>query len=302
MHVVAIDKPYVLAFLAFLERRLALITEESQLCEAIQSIGMLRMASESTLAEIKLPSVASLANSTCSTADDENLFFDEQIRDACDHIMSLFASRASTMVSQLRAGSLRTILTTLSSLPSQDDELIRVIEREVKFRLSMLMKTGHSNIAELLDKATASATAVDRILFGSHGDSSSTLSALKHRLKALFGSSGDGLVGEEETNDETIRPLTASAIRDKLRLKLKEALHYITAAAAKVETSTKVCHVSIDRSINTAEHDVLFELGRCSELIDKYRRPDFAFGAGQRRVDRNRGLDMTKRAQSRLLP
>lgn len=282
MRVVATNKPYVIDFLTLFESRVASITEESELSDAMQSIGILRDRSNLGIAETKILSAtdanntffALLNTTSTSTPRDEEVAAGEHIHDACDRLQSLLAVRLTAAVAKFSAGKLSKILTSLITQPAQDDDLVNAIQHEVEVRLAMMGAAKESDILELLENAAASTNAADRILAGSRDGTKSPLSALKDRVKGLFRLTGGDPVDGVTTNDAPRR--FQPVLVEELRVELKQALKCIADAAVKLERTNKIYKASVDQSIYSAEYDILLELGRCDELIDRYRRVSFA--------------------------
>ena len=310
MNVAAFDKRYVADFLTFLENRISLVSEDSELCDLIQSIGMLSISTVS-IDEPKLTFLATDGNATRTDGLDASNFSNVRteaakvagidINEACGRVLALLAARSADMVTDLRTDSLRKILTVFSLLPFQHDGLVDAIESEVETRRALLESSDESSVESLLEQASSSAKAVERILLGAADDSQTTrLAALRHGLKALFTHSVDD-EGEDDEHRQALETIESS-VGDELGHQIKLMLQSVADASTEVEKLKKSCHISIDSSIKTTEYNVIFELGRCSELIEHYRRVDFKSGARQSRFDHERRRGMAKRVLSRHLP
>ena len=314
MRVAAVDQRPVLEFLSFLENRIAAIHDESVICEMMQSLGLLKMTMETVK---EGPEELSLvdSNTTSIIAEDDSLSHNETIvsdkgiSEMCDDLLSLLSSQATEMIKDLRTQSLRTILMLFSVLPFQADECVEAMEREVAFRRSLLETAAHRNVDELLQQAASAASDAKRTLFGDDHSkgSKSPLAGLKNGLKSIFGSSSSAAA--ETTEDDSKNSLDEAAESgdetdgDRLAiLKVKEALQLIIDTASAMENVRKSCQLSLDQSVVAPQQEALFELGRCSELVEQYRRIDFASGSRRSRFDQERRRDMTKRVLSRKLP
>jgi len=310
LRVAAVDKRPVLEFLSFLENRIAAIHDESVICEMMQSLVSLKMTMETVR---EGPEELSLvdSNTTSIILEDDSLLHNETIvsdkgiSELCDELLSLLSRQATEMIKDLRTQSIRTILMLFAVLPFQADECVEAMEREVAFRRSLLETAAHRNVDELLQQAASAAFDVKRTLFGDDHSkgSKSPFANLRNGIKSIFGSSSATTEDDGKNPPDDVAESGDETDGDRLAiLKVKEALQRIIDTASAIENVQKSCHLSLDQSLVAPQQEALFELGRCSELVEQYRRIDFASGSRISRFDQERRRDMTKRVLSRKLP
>jgi len=236
---------------------------------------------------------------------DETIVSDEIIVAMCDKLLCLVTSRAVDMVKDLRAHTLRAILMSVSMLPLQVDDCVDTIEREVARRIGLLENAPRRNIDQLLQQVASNASDVKRLLFGEEPtkESRSPLASLKDGLKGIFRSpSPKHESGEDEPEKLDLRTAYNETNATELVLRVKMGLQSIIDAATGIGNATQGCQLSLDKLMVAPQHEALFELGRCSELIEQYRRIDFVSGSRRSRFDEERRRDMAKRVLSRKLP
>ena len=305
LRVATVSKRPVVEVLSFLENRIAVMRDESVICELIESLGSLRMAMESNNDAVEgLSPVDADSNTTSTSSEDdplpknEAIISDSDVSTRCDELLSLLSSRVTEMIKDMRAQSLRTILMLFSELPLQADKCVEAIEEEVERRRSLLEIATHRNADELLRQAASGALDTKRTLFGDdHSkDSKSPLAGLRDGVRSIFGRKDDN----KNLDDEVAE--ASGTEGDEFALKVKETLQLIIDTASAVENTRESCRLPLEQSIVTAQQEALFELGRCIELIEQYRRIDFTSGYRRSRFDQERRRDMVKRVLSRKLP
>jgi len=311
-----VEKRPLVEFLKFLENRIAAIQDESVICHMIHSLVLLKMAmeaNEADMEEISSPVGAdedSKTTSSNSEEDDpiepyshnETTASDAEVAKMCDILLTRLSERAIEIIQNLKAQSLLEILMALSLLPLQADDCVDAIEREVRGRVRVLEAAPDRNIDELLQQIASDASNAKRALFGDDEprETKSPFAGLRHGLKAMFGSSkAPDHSGGEQVNEATASHETGD---DELAVKIKDSLQSIANAATAIGNATESSKSSLDRMIVSSQQEALFELGRCSELIEQYRRIDFASGSRRSRFDEDRRRDMAKRLLSRKLP
>lgn len=317
LRVAAVEKRPLVDFLKFLVNRIGAIQEEAVICHMIHSLGSLKMAMEATEAHVELVSspmgLDDSSNASTSTVEDdkplegsshnETAASDAEVAEMCDILLSRLSARAMEIIENLKAQSLREILTSLSLLPLQADACVDAIECEVLRRVRFLEATPNKNIDEVLEYIASDALNAKRALFGDDEpkETKSHFAGLKDGLKAMFRSSKatDHSDGEQvdvaKASHETSVDELAANIKDSLQSIAEAATNIGNAAAASSKSS-------LDQIIATSRREALVELGRCSELIEQYRRIDFASGSRRSRFDEDRRRDMAKRLLSRKLP
>ena len=83
---------------------------------------------------------------------------------------------------------------------------------------------------------------------------------------------------------------------------IRESTAIASKAADRAEELRSASGVSLDSLVQNLKQGSAFELGRCNELIENYRRVEFSTGKQRSRYDRERTKDIAKRVLSRLLP
>lgn len=313
MRVAFIDKRPVLEFLEVVKDKIAIIQDETVICDMMNSLGFLMRTMEvakETAEELSSPADSVDPKTTMTTLTDSNpprsetAVPDADVVDLCAELLTRLAARAASNISRFKTKSLRAIMMLVSLLPLQSDECVDAIHCEVVKRIRLLEDSQHNNIDELLRNIALEASKTRRILFGDDQprDSKSIFAGLQNGLKALFGCSATPDISDDES--ENVEAIVASneINIDDLKASLKHSLQSIEDSALAIRNATEASQTSLGRLIASPQQESLFELGRCIELIEQYRRIDFSSGSRRSRLDEERRRDMAKRLLSRKLP
>ena len=141
-------------------------------------------------------------------------------------------------------------------------------------------------------KTKSKAVSVNTTLFGDE-NSDSPFSAIKNGIRSFF----QGSEGSEDAEKKDENNLT-----DELISLIQESTASASNAANRAEKLRLSSGVSLDSMLQDLKLGTGFELGRCNELIENYRRIEFSTGEQRSRYDRERTKDVAKRVLSRLLP
>jgi hypothetical protein len=318
------DRLTLTKVLLLIEPKLSTISNEQDLCEIAESLALIResIASESIQGISGTNTTAIVdsekerkrdsndtsieANETQSGVDSDNetehskilarAHSDvEALHQISTRMLSSVAIFAAERVSNLRAGSLCRLLVVYSFLPFQADDFIKACEGEVAKRQTLLEAASlTASVEDLLRQAASQAVMANATVFGqSNDDGSSGLDALKKGIKYIFSS---------RNNEE-------QAISEEMHIFTNEVgtlLDRVTASVTEVEACMDRIGVASNVHTDTALQRIVeaanFELGRCYELIDHYRRIDFSTGRRRSRYDYVRARDLGKRLLSRLIP
>jgi hypothetical protein len=217
---------------------------------------------------------------------------DEEMRQLCDIILTFIGSQARDMAGKLSSVEIRRFLVVYSLLPFQDDELVNDFAQEIENRLLHLQRSPNSSFESLLINARSKTLSVNTTLFGD-SSSGSRFDLIKNGIKNLFSSSDD--VDTLEKKEENL-------ITEELESLIQESASTTSMAAKSIENLHIASGISLDSIFQDLKRGTAFELGRCNELIENYRRIEFSTGKFRSRYDKERRQDIAKRVLSRLLP
>jgi hypothetical protein len=180
-------------------------------------------------------------------------------------------------------------------LPFQADKLIDACEKEVAKRQALLESAANTaSVEDLLKQAAETSAEATRTVFGKSEENISPIEALKRGLKSLFSK-------EEEEEEGGI-----SEEMQKFTNEVGGLLNRVTAAVTQVDQCMEQIGIASNVYTDTALQRIMeganFELGRCCELIENYRRIEFSTGKRRSRYDYRQRRDLGKRLLSRLLP
>jgi hypothetical protein len=288
MNVMDTDKPFLLDVLRCVSAIIPSIEDGSQYCDIVDSLGALK---------------ASLG----ACAGNENVTSVElELAELSESMLSAVAVQTTEHVGSLSAVELRRLLTFYALSPFKSDDLVNSIATEVIRREELLdSRESRERGRDLLRSAASSSRAVISALAEESADGVSALSAIKNGLRSIFrqsnakeeASSDDN----EGTSDDNISDdREEESVQERLHLEIERALHSIVEAADYLEQNGDA---STDQIVQRLEDGVLFELGRCRQLVDHYHRIDFDdLGSSSSRFDQERRRVMVKRVLSRLHP
>jgi len=213
-------------------------------------------------------------------------------------MLSSLATHAATRVSNLKANSLCRLLIVYCLLPFQADDLINACEEEISKREELLASASSTaSVEDLLRRAAENALAANATIFGKDEYSSSTLKALKRGLKSIFSPSIESGNKDEGEAAEEMRNFTEEV--GGLLNKVSRSVTQVDKCLEQIGTAS---NVHTDTALQQIMEGANFELGRCLELIDNYRRNEFSTGRRKSRYDYERGRHIGKRLLSRLVP
>lgn len=220
----------------------------------------------------------------------------ELLDEASSRMLSAVANLTSKRVTNLRAKSLCRLLVVYSLLPFQADNLIEACEKEVARRQALLESAANTaSVEDLLRQAAQTSAEATRTVFGKSEENNSPIETLRKSLKSLF--SKEETEGEEGGISEEMQKFTNE---------VGSLLNCVTAAVTEVDECMEqigtASNVHTDTALQRIMEAANFELGRCSELIENYRRIEFSTGRGRSRYDYRQRRDLGKRLLSRLLP
>ena len=167
--------------------------------------------------------------------------------------------------------------------------MINNLSEEVEHRLSHLQRSPDGSFESLLKNTRSKTISVNTTLFGDEG-SDSPFSIIKNGILSFFHAADDSEKKEENN------------LTDELASMIRESTAIASKAADRAEELRSASGVSLDSLVQNLKQGSAFELGRCNELIENYRRVEFSTGKQRSRYDRERTKDIAKRVLSRLLP
>lgn len=233
-----------------------------------------------------------------SSQDEESVIpvdhsaIDEEMKRACNELLVSIADRAKAMTAKLTAQDIRRLLAVYSLLPFQADDLINHLEEEISKRLSYLEGSASGSLENWLKRAKYKSDSVNSMLF--EDTESSRFDCIKNGIMSLFRASDVNESVDEEGGENGLPEELATMIQESIALTSK--------AANRAEGMRNALRVSLDSILNGLNEGSSFELGRCQELIENYRRVEFSTGTLRSRYDKERRKDIAKRVLSRLLP
>lgn len=228
-----------------------------------------------------------------ATISSDEVSADETLHNLCNELLEFVASTARERIKTLSTEEIRRLLSVYSLLPFQADDLINNFSEEVNDRLSQLQHlSSEESFESLLRKTKSKAVSVNTTLFGDE-NSDSPFSAIKNGIRSFF----QGSEGSEDAEKKDENNLT-----DELISLIQESTASASNAANRAEKLRLSSGVSLDSMLQDLKLGTGFELGRCNELIENYRRIEFSTGEQRSRYDRERTKDFAKRVLSRLLP
>jgi hypothetical protein len=281
MNVMFTDKPFLLDVLRCVSTKLPSLQDGCQYCDIVDTLGALK-------------------SSLAAGAGSENVTsVDLELVELSESMLSAIAAQTMESVRSLSAVELRRLLTVYSLLPFQSDDLVDAIEKEVTRREDLLeSQESREQARDLLRSAASSARTVISAFADETVDGGSALSAIKNGLRSVFWqSSARENPSNEKDNASDDTPDREETVEDKLHIEIERALHSIIEAADYVEQSGEP-----SRFVQRLDVGVLFELGRCRELVEHYRRIEFDSGSSRDRLDQERRRDIVKHVLSRLRP
>jgi hypothetical protein len=289
MNVMDTDKPFLLDVLRCVSTIIPVLEDGSQICDIVDSLGALKASLD-------------------AGAGNENVTSVElELAELSESMFSDIAAQTTEHVGSLSAVELRRILTVYSLSPFKCDDLVNSIETEIIRRVDLLdSRQSRERGRDLLRSAASSSRTVISAFTEESVDGVSALSAIKNGLRSIFrqsnakedASSNDD--NEDPSDDNIPDDKEEESAQERLHIEIERALHSIVEAADYLEQHGDA---SRDQVVQRLEDGVLFELGRCRQLVDHYRRIDFKdLGSSTSRFDQERRRVMVKHVLSRLHP
>ena len=311
MNFLSSDVNFLLLVVKEVHRKAATLESNTELCVLAESVSVLKEGLESRSTEeigesLKgksvVQDVTSLETTDAidpadhkeseATISSDEVSVDETLHNLCNELLEFVASTARERIKTLSTEEIRRLLSVYSLLPFQADDLINNFSEEVNDRLSQLQHLSEESFESLLRKTKSKAVSVNTTLFGDE-NSDSPFSAIKNGIRSFF----QGSEGSEDTEKKDENNLT-----DELISLIQESTASASNAANRAEKFRLSSGVSLDSMLQNLKLGTGFELGRCNELIENYRRIEFSTGEQRSRYDRERTKDVAKRVLSRLLP
>jgi hypothetical protein len=288
MNVMYTDKPFLLDVLRCVSTIIPLLEDGSQYCDIVDSLGALKASLD-------------------ADAGSENVISVElELAELSESMLSAVAVQTIEHVGSLSAVELRRLLTVYSLSPFKSDDLVNSIETEVIRREEELDSLeSRERGRDLLRSAASSARTVISAFTEESTNGDSALSAIKNGLWSLFRQSNakeNASNDKDDASDDIPDDREEEGVQEKLHIQIERALHSIVEAVDYLEQSGDVSSISEDQVVQRLEGGVLFELGRCRQLVEHYRRIDFDSGSSTSRFDQERRRVMVKRVLSRLHP
>ena len=181
-----------------------------------------------------------------------------------------------------------------SLLPFQAESFVGSAAAEIEERRRSLdIAWRHPGIDALLIGASENARNVNTTLFG-EANEDSPFEVIKSKLKTLFS-------GKNSDGDEDDLPEDDMIISEELSGMIKVATESTLDLAEACASAREASQISPDAIFHELKESTAFEIGRCMELIENYRRNEFSTGTRRSRFD-SRRQEVTKRILSRLIP
>lgn len=304
MNAVSSDRQSIADLLDCLETRLSSMHDMAHVCDVVETVGALKASLEG-LFDSNSPIAQETAKTKPSEGEDqqpESILDDtkttssiSELQHKCDSLLTMVGANAFEMVQNMKMTQLRRLMSVYSLLPFQSDELVDAVEKELKSRLVQLesshVESGGENAIDLLRKAGSYASAAKSSLLGDETENElSPFAAIKKGLNSLF---------RHDTSEEEKSELIST--KQQL-LQIEKSIDSIHQFSAHVEKLEKSCGISVDAVLQEQEKELLFELGRCRELVAVYRRVDFSSGSHESRYDKDLRRHISKQILSRLRP
>mmetsp|Transcript_32651 Transcript_32651/g.49199 ORF Transcript_32651/g.49199 Transcript_32651/m.49199 type:complete len:1323 (+) Transcript_32651:138-4106(+) len=242
-------------------------------------------------------------NTTCNTTTVEEDDDDDRNDEGQDiltaillsnqRLLKLVAEAASESLHSLSANEIRRLLEIYAGLPFQAEKFVNATDVEIQKRL----EAAHivSNLHEAANRAALAARSSWDALADKSDDDESPLAALRKGLKNLFSNSPDN-EGDDEHEREEEESSRLNEIADLLA-ETKDTSDYVTHNFALVSKLTNKDPGSL---LSAEQRSAVFEMSRCQELIESYRRVNFNTGRRRSRHSTKR-KEIGKNVISRML-
>jgi hypothetical protein len=300
----------IVALLRDLEMKLKKDPSHVNLCELAESLakikvyfGEVEVTTASPLDPIttELPgdreSSRTLTTNEIETPTEEkeiNQMPSAVISESIRSLLEFIAACASEAVGTFPANHIRRLLQIYAGLPFQADDFVSTMDVEVRERLEAARSISSANFPNMAHRAATAARHSRDALIGERG---SRLFGLRKSLRNLFPPSNAD--GEIEYSEDKEIPSS----------KLEEVASLLEEIATTAEmVSDQFARASDALSKNRDIHHILsaevrgaiFELSRCQELIDSYRRINFPAHKRRSRHDGPRRTDIGRQVIMRI--
>ena len=306
------DPIFVVNVLKAVQKKTSNLQGTDDLCALAESISMLKESlkaadttrhtnidsnTDENAEQHKDQSFETPVDVTLTPEDDSSIPLDyalvnQELKLSCDAILQSITLQAKETAEKFSSVEIRRLLVVYSFLPFQADDFIDCLDREVSFRLSYQKRSSNASLESLIKNAKSKSVAVNSTIFGDA--SSSRFGSFKNGILSLFRNSDSSETSDENTEENNLTEELASLIQ--------ESIASTSDAAKQAEEFQTASRTSLDSILKRLGEGSSFELGRCQELIESYRRIEFSTGTRRSRYDKERRKDIAKRVLSRLLP
>ena len=208
---------------------------------------------------------------TIALINDEMPVSAEQLAMKCIDLINLLSEVIAQETSSLSIFQMNQVLQTLISLPFQLDILVKSFENENDTR---------SKVYEArMTKGNANTENLQNLLKGTE-DCSVDAAATTARLKVLL---ENRLSTDDENSDSTAE---INNIMERLTEQISRTAAVSCKASNLMKNAESFTFTNTDTMLRSVENRVLFEAGRCKELLENYKRIEFVERGKIRRKNR----------------
>jgi hypothetical protein len=151
-----------------------------------------------------------------------------------------------------------------------------MIELEIVKRKKILLSSSDdTSMVHLMDEAETMSITLNTTLFGG-ANGESRMDAIKKGIKSFFFTSLDDT--DSETRNDAGVFEAEHVLAEDISALIQDSVARTSRAAQRLVAIEKATRVSPDRVFQNMEESTAFELGRCDELIQQYRRIEFSTG------------------------
>lgn len=306
MNFISSDKLFLHFVLHEIRTKVKHLKNSGEMCSLAESVAILKeglkpgkaSAQPDTAKDSKLAKGATenskdeSANSELPSAEERSSALDEsvieeQMLQSCEIILESIGAKARGMLGSLSAEEIRRLLAVYSLLPFQDDALIDDIFEEVTIRKSHLQQSPNDSIENILPSPNTTALSLNATELGSPFDN------IKNGIMSFFSTSDDA-----DSKDN----IDSNSATEEMTTSIEDPTATMSKAAKSVNDLHAASGISMDSVFQNIQKGAAFELGRCDELIENYRRIEFSTGTVRSRYDKERRKEIAKRVLGRLLP
>lgn len=301
----------VVPLLRALESKAETDFDKVDLCELAECLARIKLSTGETEVITALPTetagliedsnliIDDVYNSTQTTKEEEEVIermaYDQAISKAtmqsCLNLLAQVAIAATSRLDQMTAGEMRRLLLIYAGLPSKADEFIDAADKEISKRLEAAKYV--TNLHESANRAATAARGSWDALADKSDSDISPLASLRKGLRNLFVVSHD----QDEDKDSEEESTKLRQVADLLTETATTA-NMVTDHFARV---SKLTNQDPGMVLSTEQRGAVFELSRCQELIESYRRVNFGTGKRLSRQDTGHRKDVAKQVISRII-